>query len=114
MFRSSFFTVICSALALTVTSALVAAPPAPIDAPKPIVADEAMTQGKIMSVNMDKHEFVLKTEQDREVTVKFDEKTTFWVDGKEAQASEALKADASAKVLHKKGLAMKVDILKES
>ena len=65
-----------------------------------------------MSVIADEHESGVTTESDREVTVKYNESTTFWVDGKEVEAADALKADFIAKVLHKRGMAMKVEILK--
>ena len=119
MNRNRLFTTLFSALTLTFCTSIIAAPPAPAApgddasaAIKPELADEALAKGTIMSVNPDKHEFVLKTESDREVTVKYNESTTFWVDGKEVEAADALKADFIAKVLHKRGMAMKVEILK--
>lgn len=74
---------------------------------------ETVIAGAIKSVDAEAKSFVLTVkdgEDGKDVTLKVDDKTKYWLDGKEATLDEALKAGATARVAHTDGLATKVDV----
>jgi Cu/Ag efflux protein CusF len=88
-------------LALTVVGLLVIALTTPVLAATPVLPGQM--QGKIMSVDADKMQFVLKTTAGEDTHFSMDEDAQVYINDKEAQLSDLRTGDQVSVVGHRDG-----------
>ena len=67
------------------------------------------SKGKVVSINEEEASFTIKTSNDEQVMVKYDNKTAWYLDGELATRSAVLQKDRDVKVTHEEGVATRVD-----
>ncbi|MFG0284633.1 MAG: hypothetical protein ACF8R7_09450 [Phycisphaerales bacterium JB039] len=68
-----------------------------------------VSKGKVVSINQEESSFIIKTGNDEQVMVKFDNKTAWYLDGELSTRSAVLQKDREVKVTHEEGVATRVD-----
>lgn len=74
------------------------------------IDDEQVANGSIKSVDAKRNQFVISaSEEGEEITLRFNRRTQFTLDGEESSVEEALKKGHEANVKHRDNLAIRVD-----
>ena len=74
-----------------------------------VVAASEVTEGKVVSIDEENSSFAIKTANDEQVMVKFDNKTAWYLDGELSTRANVLQKERQVKVTHAEGVATRVD-----
>lgn len=74
-----------------------------------VAANPTVTKGTVTSIDKDKKTFVVTTDKDEEVTITYDNKTVWVLDGQVSTCEAVLKEDYEVTVRHSSGAAARVE-----